>query len=96
MTSFQVIDESLREVEKILARSELSSAPATTTSNIRPGYKPSIKPLIDNNLNGSTSYRSASSGLFMFIIRVFPGHFLTPPTTAASPGLRRRRRRGRV
>ena len=54
---FQVTDESLKEVERILARSEVSSATATTTSNIRPGYKPSIKPLIDNNLNGSTSYR---------------------------------------
>ena len=50
-------DESLKEVERILARSELPGSTATTTSNIRPGYKPSIKPLIDNNLNGSTSYR---------------------------------------
>ena len=50
-------DESLKEVERILARSELPGATGNTTSNIRPGYKPSIKPLIDNNLNGSTSYR---------------------------------------
>ena len=42
-------DESLREVEKILARSEV------TSSNIRPSYKPSLKPLIDNT--GATSYR---------------------------------------
>ena len=48
----EVTDESLREVERILARSELS----TTTSNIRPSFKPSIKPLIDTG--GSTSYRS--------------------------------------
>merc|ERR1719410_953577 len=43
----EVADESLREVEKILARSELSAG-GTTTSNIRPGYKPSVKPLIES------------------------------------------------
>merc|ERR1719410_2200112 len=57
----ELADESLREVEKILARSELSS---TTTSNIRPGYKPSVKPLIEScgggagAGHGATSYRS--------------------------------------
>ena len=48
----EITDESLKEVEKFLARSEL-------TSNIRPGYKPSLKPLIDNSqTNGATSFRS--------------------------------------
>ena len=48
----EITDESLKEVEKFLARSEL-------TSNIRPGFKPSLKPLIDNSqTNGATSFRS--------------------------------------
>lgn len=70
----EVTDESLREVEKILARSELNnpgtnSSTTMTTSNIRPSYKPSLKPLIDNtgttsyrSLPYSTNYTSASSG----------------------------------
>ena len=59
----ELADESLREVEKILARSELSAG-GTTTSNIRPGYKPSVKPLIEScgggagAGHGATSYRS--------------------------------------
>ena len=93
---FQVTDESLKEVERILARSEAPGATATTTSNIRPGYKPSIKPLIDNNLNGSTSYRSE---IFKTKVKFFnisaPGHCLTQLTTA-SPGCRRQQRPGRV
>ena len=95
---FQVTDESLKEVERILARSEApgATATATTTSNIRPGYKPSIKPLIDNNLNGSTSYRSE---IFKTKVKFFnisaPGHCLTQLTTA-SPGCRRQQRPGRV
>ena len=48
----EITDDSLKEVEKFLARSEL-------TSNIRPGFKPSNKPLIDNSqANGPTSFRS--------------------------------------
>ena len=70
----EVTDDSLREVEKILARSELNnqgtnSSTTMTTSNIRPSYKPSLKPLIDNtgttsyrSLPYSTNYTSASSG----------------------------------
>ena len=48
----EITEDSLKEVEKFLARSEL-------TSNIRPGFKPSNKPLIDNSqANGPTSFRS--------------------------------------
>lgn len=48
----EITEDSLKEVEKFLARSEL-------TSNIRPGFKPSNKPLIDNSqANGPASFRS--------------------------------------
>ena len=94
-------DESLKEVERILARSELPGSTATTTSNIRPGYKPSIKPLIDNNLNGSTSYRCETFKLklqsfnFLLVSRSLPystnyGQSRVQESAAARASVRRK------